>query len=280
MNVDCIGKRIAELRREKGVKQDELAKYVGVTAQAVSKWENGGVPDTELLPRIADFFSIPTDSLFGREVGEYFTVEDAILRDISSRDPEEQIARVFELCWVMEQSMYGMIFSDPRQVKEEAELHGETDQVYSKMLRDSGYTEMGLFNRMQYFLLVPDSPDKDKALFDGIDYPALFRVLGEKDFFDTLVMLYRRESTNSFTARLLVKELGLSPERAGEIVAKLHEMNLLGKTVAEIDDEQIELYLFRPRPAFISMLIFAREMIDIPNNFYVSHEGRKKPYLK
>lgn len=280
MNVDCIGKRIAELRREKGVKQDELAKYVGVTAQAVSKWENGGVPDTELLPRIADFFSIPTDSLFGREVGEYFTVEDAILRDISSRDPEEQIARVFELCWVMEQSMYGMIFSDPRQFKEEAELHGENDQVYSKMLRDSGYTEMGLFNRMQYFLLVPDSPDKDKALFDGIDYPALFRVLGEKDFFDTLVMLYRRESTNSFTAKLLVKELGLSPERAGEIVAKLHEMNLLGKTVAEIDDEQIELYLFRPRPAFISMLIFAREMIDIPNNFYVSHEGRKKPYLK
>jgi len=93
-------------------------------------------------------------------------------------------------------------------------------------------------------------------------------------------MLYRRESTNSFTAKLLVKELGLSPERAGEIVAKLHEMNLLGKTVAEIDDEQIEIYLFCPRPAFISMLIFAREMIDVPNNFYVSYEGRKKPYLK
>ena len=280
MNVDCIGKRIAELRREKGVKQDELAKYVGVTAQAVSKWENGGVPDTELLPRIADFFSIPTDSLFGREVGEYFTVEDAILRDISSRDPEEQFSRVFELCWIMEQSMYGRIFSDPQRFREEAELHGENDQVYSKVLRDSGYTEMGLFNRMQYFLLVPDSPDKDKALFDGIDYPALFKLLGEKDFFDTLVMLYRRESTNSFTAKLLVKELGLSPERAGEIVAKLHEMKLLGKTVAEIDDEQIELYLFCPRPAFISMLIFAREMIDIPSNFYVSHEGRKKPYLK
>lgn len=44
------------MRKERGIKQEELANYVGVSAQAVSKWENGGVPDTELLPRIADFF--------------------------------------------------------------------------------------------------------------------------------------------------------------------------------------------------------------------------------
>ena len=50
MNIMTIGKNIAELRKTKSVKQDELARFVGVTAQAVSKWENGGVPDTELLP--------------------------------------------------------------------------------------------------------------------------------------------------------------------------------------------------------------------------------------
>lgn len=41
MNVEMIGKQIALLRKEKGVKQEELAKYVGVSTQAVSKWENG-----------------------------------------------------------------------------------------------------------------------------------------------------------------------------------------------------------------------------------------------
>ena len=55
MDIMTIGKNIAELRKAKGVKQDELARFVGITAQAVSKWENGGVPDTELLPQIADF---------------------------------------------------------------------------------------------------------------------------------------------------------------------------------------------------------------------------------
>ena len=56
-----IGLNILALRRKKGITQEELAKYVGVSAQAVSKWENGGVPDTELLPKIADYFEISID---------------------------------------------------------------------------------------------------------------------------------------------------------------------------------------------------------------------------
>ena len=56
MELTTIGKRIAELRKAKGVRQEDLAQHVGVTSQAVSKWENGGVPDTELLPVIAEYF--------------------------------------------------------------------------------------------------------------------------------------------------------------------------------------------------------------------------------
>lgn len=42
MSIDMIGKQIASLRKRKGIKQEELAKYVGVSTQAVLKWENGG----------------------------------------------------------------------------------------------------------------------------------------------------------------------------------------------------------------------------------------------
>ncbi len=38
--MDTVGSRIAELRRAKQLKQDELAEKLGVSAQAVSKWEN------------------------------------------------------------------------------------------------------------------------------------------------------------------------------------------------------------------------------------------------
>ncbi len=48
--MEHIGGRIAALRKERGLTQEQLGRQVGVSAQAVSKWENGGAPDVELLP--------------------------------------------------------------------------------------------------------------------------------------------------------------------------------------------------------------------------------------
>lgn len=60
-----IGKNIKKLRMEKNVKQEELAEYLGVSFQAVSKWETGSsVPDIALLPNLAVFFGVTIDELF------------------------------------------------------------------------------------------------------------------------------------------------------------------------------------------------------------------------
>ena len=60
-----IGKKIRALRLEKEVKQEELAEYLGVSVQAVSKWETqASAPDIALLPGIAVFFGITIDELF------------------------------------------------------------------------------------------------------------------------------------------------------------------------------------------------------------------------
>ena len=61
-----IGKKIRELRRRDGRTQDNLAETLGVTAQAVSRWESGGsYPDMEMIPAIANYFHISIDELFG-----------------------------------------------------------------------------------------------------------------------------------------------------------------------------------------------------------------------
>ncbi|MBQ6265077.1 MAG: helix-turn-helix transcriptional regulator [Clostridia bacterium] len=61
-----LGKRIRELRRRDGRKQEDLAEAIGVTSQAVSRWEaNGGYPDMEMIPSIANYFGITIDELFG-----------------------------------------------------------------------------------------------------------------------------------------------------------------------------------------------------------------------
>lgn len=62
-----FGKKINELRKSKNITQDELAAELGVTAAAVSKWENGyTLPDILMLCALADFFQVTTDELLGR----------------------------------------------------------------------------------------------------------------------------------------------------------------------------------------------------------------------
>lgn len=56
--------KLKELRRQKDVSQEKLARYLNVSFQAVSKWENGNAyPDITLLPDIARFFGVTTDEL-------------------------------------------------------------------------------------------------------------------------------------------------------------------------------------------------------------------------
>ncbi|MBR2044879.1 MAG: helix-turn-helix domain-containing protein [Agathobacter sp.] len=60
-----LGEKIKSLRKEKNISQEVLANYLGVSFQAVSKWETGStMPDVTLIPAIASFFRVSTDELF------------------------------------------------------------------------------------------------------------------------------------------------------------------------------------------------------------------------
>ena len=60
-----IGKKIRDLRVSKGITQDILAEVLGVSPQAVSKWECGSTtPDIQLLPELAVYFGVTIDELF------------------------------------------------------------------------------------------------------------------------------------------------------------------------------------------------------------------------
>ena len=68
MTEETLGKRIAAHRKQLGLTQDALAERLGVTAQAVSKWENDqSCPDITMLPRLAEIFDSTIDALLGVE---------------------------------------------------------------------------------------------------------------------------------------------------------------------------------------------------------------------
>ena len=84
---ETLGKRIAAGRKRLGITQDRLAEQLGVTAQAVSKWENDqSCPDITMLPKLAEIFGISTDALLGIAKQEPETVHQG---EVVSAPPEE-----------------------------------------------------------------------------------------------------------------------------------------------------------------------------------------------
>ena len=80
-----IGEKIALLRKERNITQTELAEYLFLTPQTVSRWEVGsGAPEITLLPKIATFFGVSIDELFGLtslERTEDLVSKYSVLRD-------------------------------------------------------------------------------------------------------------------------------------------------------------------------------------------------------
>ncbi len=88
-----IGKRIALLRKEKGLKQEELAEMLGVSGQAVSKWENDQTcPDISLLPQLASILGVTVDELLSGKRETAPSVQ--ILPEDQRKDIKEMMMRI------------------------------------------------------------------------------------------------------------------------------------------------------------------------------------------
>lgn len=93
-----FGQRIAALRKSKGMTQEALAQLLGISNQAVSKWESDQCcPDIMQLPALADIFEIGMDELFGRSA--------------PAEDPPQEPERVIsELPWEDNDDLHAVCF--------------------------------------------------------------------------------------------------------------------------------------------------------------------------
>ena len=96
MEMICFGARIAQRRREKEMTQEALANALGVTNQAVSKWEaDQCCPDVQLLPALADVLGFTLDELFGREAPRAEAAPDPTLAGLPWEDDDSLHAVLF-----------------------------------------------------------------------------------------------------------------------------------------------------------------------------------------
>ncbi len=118
MESNDIGKRIAILRKQKGWSQMELAEKLNVTDKAVSKWENGGMPSIDLLPKLSEIFNVTIDHLIlGDKENEKKSQDSEIKKD----NKETEVAQD-------EFSVEGLSIEDIKLIlRDQRDLYTETE---------------------------------------------------------------------------------------------------------------------------------------------------------
>ena len=93
MKERSISNNIADLRKKKGITQEQLAIALNISPQAVSKWEtNTSQPDTQMLPLIAKYFEVSIDYLFYGDEYAYNDIYDKVWHKVAAFDQQSKEA--------------------------------------------------------------------------------------------------------------------------------------------------------------------------------------------
>ena len=271
-----IGKAISELRKQRGATQESLAEVVGVSSQAVSKWESGGSPDIEHLPVIADYFGVTVDRLFNRKsYAGNDAIVDEVVEYIRSFDTiEDRFKKVFDLCWLLELAIFGKKATEDEKNLDnfsnanESYSDGVKNYGHSQMLLKNGSSSFNLDETLRYFLIMPKPVHGwGRRLHFKEEYIELFGTLADADFLKALFFFHSRNN-KPFTIKFIEKELSLTTVRAKEIMAKLIKYKFTTYKEIEMEGETQTLYEFNSLFSFVPFLTFSEEIINRPNAFY------------
>lgn len=290
-----IGKNIARLRREQHLTQEQLGQAVGVSPQAISKWENGGTPDVELLPRIADQLGVTIDALFGREASEEQDITVSLYRWLASVPPEQ---RLWELFCLLSRAFFRPSITDNQVGQILEDLHtshlpsktcystdliaGVEDTIW---LRCALYLSQGLqlgvlSENCPMYLLMPEPEGGYASNFaDNTQYQQLFSTLSMPGVLEILRYLYAQKLVY-FSVKAIQEDLPLSPEETQAAILAMEKIHLLSGMEVRLEDGLVPVYILHSSDAYVPFMMFARWLSEEHDAFLTRWETRDRPILQ
>ena len=169
---------LKEIRKKKGITQEQLADAVGVSAQAVSKWEMNGYPDASLLPAIADYLEVTIDELFGNTTDKADILNE-IVEYIKEKPYNEKLQHGMDICRALH---LGITYSERFNRISDNTFNDPKLDLYSEFTAKEGFCQSRLCESLQYFLIMPEPKNGyDTVLKYDEEYVKLFRFLGKPD---------------------------------------------------------------------------------------------------
>lgn len=276
-----IGTWIAGYRKNIGITQEELGRAVGVSTQAVSRWECGGTPDVALLPAIADRLGVSIDALFGRDGGGA-DIQAALSGWMSSLPETKRLDALCGLVWHACQDLGShRELGQSGQYLDRCTLPVENGED-TVLLKTIWETEQGIAlgigaNDLSFMALFPE-PKAGYAHFLGTDetYRQLFAALSLPGAVALLRYFYSRKSCY-YTAAALAKALGFSPEQVEEALDAMEKIHLLTRQDIVLETGEVPVWMAHDQGAVLPFLYLARILMEKGEGFQMCWRTRERP---
>lgn len=265
--------QLQKLRKEHGVTQDTLAAHLGVSPQAVSKWENGSYPDGDLLPKIADFFGVSIDYLYGRAKEDTSTVQKIIdeLQNIvtdSDSSKEEFFEQTLNYAWAIQLAGW----ASTRSYYDRPELDEKDTVTVSEISSKAGFTYMRLNKNLEYYFLVKQPKEGLANYLKVTDKAAeLFAFLGDKTNLKILQYMLTLKWQEAVRAKTVAKLLDIPVEKAEKSLDFLCKFNGTFSKGSIINEDNKSDSIYRTSSVLtvapIMIIICADMMISSPSSY-------------
>lgn len=285
MENHMIGEQITRYRKALNMTQEELGKAVGVSTQAVSRWENGGTPDVALLPAIADKLGVTIDALFGREGGQRLDIHETVAQWLAGVPIKERFDQLCRLNWTALKNMIAGKGKFPEiSYLENCEMRNEepdrADLATAQVWLEGGFMLDVHAENMSFSSIWPRPEKGYEAYFASMyQYRTLFAVLSRPGCLELL------EYLNSQTSRLYVPEalaaaLRMPLQEVETILQELLALHVMHKKELQLTDGLTTAYTLFQGTTLVPFLYMARCMMQYGQNLVIVGDGDAAPLLE
>ena len=268
---------IKSFRLEKNLTQEQLAAKLGISAQAVSKWETSETyPDGALLVPLANELEVSLDELFGNDYVSMADISDRIIKLIRKTDAKEQFNVVRDIGWQIERGLFNCRMEiekkyDPNEIKN---LNNA-----SYILNDNGFTIVS--NGKEPFFAVFPQPAEGYGYFlnDKDDLQKIFAALSHKATMNALIYLYQKTENYVFESAVLAKDCEIPNDQINAVIEDLFTLKVIWKRKISINGEEHILYYSQPSHKLLAVLLMARE-IGYKGAYSLQSHIRNTPFIK
>ena len=283
-SIEKIGERICALRKALGITQEALGEKLGVSGQAVSKWEKGGIPETCFLPLLAEIFSVTTDELLGIDPFSKDYNKEKIFKLLSNaftKGEAEVVDGCFEAVWSVLQGAAQIPEYSNFRNKQAQEVGKNT--VNSEHFTDEGLTYLSLNKDFPILWAIKDADKLTERLISDKNLWRLLDDFGCMEFRRLLLFSQSLEDANEnlLTIEYLSETLDIPSEHLQKLMDKFISYSLMEKHMAKINGKITNLYTVSNNPYILPMLMIASLVCPSPEgDISVSaYYSRSKPYF-